>query len=161
MMRKGHATPICGGIKHLCLNHWSTSGVQNRWLGGESQLNQALCRALSTINAVQEPNARNEGLAMMRKGHAMPICGGIKHLWLTHWSTSGVQNRWLGGESQLNQALCRALSTIIFSIVCYYSNVGGLDLILPGALAFLCAPWSIRSRSTLFFFASDGLKGNS
>jgi len=46
-------------------------------------------------------------------------------------------------------------------IVCYFSNVWGLDLILPGALAFLCAPWSIRSRSTLFFFASDGLKGKS
>ena len=38
--------------------------------------------AQSTVNAVQEQYARNEGLTMMHVEHAVHICGGTMHLCL-------------------------------------------------------------------------------
>ena len=72
MMHEHHAEPICGEIKHCCLVQWSSAGGQNWPLGGRAQLTRAILPALSTINAVQEQYAPNDGLAMMHEHHAEP-----------------------------------------------------------------------------------------
>ena len=72
MMHEHHAEPICEGIKHCCLVQWSSAGGQNWPLGGRAQLTRAILPALSTINAVQEQYAPNDGLAMMHEHHAEP-----------------------------------------------------------------------------------------
>ena len=87
---------------HICLDQWCTSGTQNRCLCGRSHLNWTIISAMSTINAVQEQYARNEGLTMMHMDHAVPIGGAIVHICLDQWCTSGTQNRCSSGRFHLN-----------------------------------------------------------
>ena len=60
--------------------------------------------AMSTINAVQEQYASNEGLTMMHMDHSMPIGGAIAHLCLDKWCSSGAQTWFSSGRFQLNGA---------------------------------------------------------
>ena len=71
MMHTDHSMPIGGAIVHFCQDQWFTSGTLNRCSGGRSHLNWAIISAMSTINAVQEQYARNEGLTMMHMDHAV------------------------------------------------------------------------------------------
>jgi len=112
MMHMDHAVSIGGATVHICLDQWCTSGTQNRCLCGRSHLNWAIISAMSTINAVQEQYARNEGLTMMHMDHAVPIGGATVHICLDQWCTSGTQNRCSGGRSHLNWAIISAMSTI-------------------------------------------------
>ena len=85
MVHMDHAVPIGGAIEHLCLDQWCTSGAQSWCSSGRCQLNSAIFSALSTIIAVQEQYASNEGLAMVHMDHAVPIGGAIEHLCLDQW----------------------------------------------------------------------------
>ena len=95
-MHMDHSVPIGGAIVRFCLDQWFTSGTQNRCSGGRSQLNWAIISAMSTINAVQEHYARNEGLTTMHMDHSAPIGGAIVRFCLDQWFTSGTQNRCSG-----------------------------------------------------------------
>ena len=64
--------PIEGAIVQLFHDQWCTSGAQTWCSSGRFQLICAIFSALSTIIAVQEQYASNEGLAMMHMDHTVP-----------------------------------------------------------------------------------------
>ena len=102
MVHMDHAVPIGGAIAHLCLDQWCTSGAQTWCSSGRFQLNSAIFSALSTMIAVQEQYASNEGLAMVHMDHAVPIGGAIVHLCLDQWCTAGAQTWCSSGRYQLS-----------------------------------------------------------
>ena len=100
-------------IVHLCLDRWCTSGAQTWCSSGRFQLTWAVFSAMSTIIAVREQYASNEGLAMMHMDHAGPFGGAIVHLCLDQWCASGAQTWCSSVRFQLNWAAISAMSTII------------------------------------------------
>jgi len=98
----------------LCLDLWCTSGAQTWCSSGRYQLDSALFSALSTITAVQEQYASDEGLAMTHMDHAVPIGGAIVPLCLDQWCTSGAQTWCSSGRYQLDSGIFVAICTANF-----------------------------------------------
>jgi len=109
---------------HFHLTHRSTPGRQNRHLGGPNAQYGADLPTPSTMNVTKVNYGSIEGLPMMHVHDAMLIQSEMRHFHLTHRSTPGRQNRYLGGPNAQYGADLPTPSTMNVTKVNYGSIEG-------------------------------------